>query len=153
MIRVTIDLIPCGDKTRTRTLSVLDIGNLSDSKEYCDYAYCLTDDRNPPITGLYEQHFRDDGVHSLVEGILRTLPQSLEQKYPDGKCPMSEIPPSERNAFEKYLTGAQVPIVDGVAGFYYIDYVSFRHRCYKYDDDKREKAFDEFYDQNMLTRR
>jgi hypothetical protein len=73
LLRVTIEILPGGNKEHARAIAVADIANISDLSEVSDYAVSVTERYNPVANspawsrrGFILQHARRASVWALV---------------------------------------------------------------------------------------
>ena len=73
MLRVTVELVPGGDETRTRTIADMTIANVSQLADISDYEFSVRENANPVagtparnVSGTVRRHDRRQTVRSLV---------------------------------------------------------------------------------------
>ena len=73
MLRITVEIWPGGDKTRTRAVAIANVANLSDLADVSDYAVSVSEGYNPLAgtrpwsqRGHVFQHDRKTSVWALI---------------------------------------------------------------------------------------
>lgn len=73
MLRATIEIVPFGEESRKRTLSIVEIANITPYRVYCDYACRLIFGKEVKSIAYVRKFDRGEGAEKLTQLALREL--------------------------------------------------------------------------------